>query len=236
MKQPPGRVPDVDIGADTMFVARVPIYGTCDAGRGFWKKLRHDILSTGLKENAVIRALYIYQEDGEPKSMLATHVDDKLWATKPGYEDRVQQLLDRDTIKTVESGTFRFCGREVIQHSDFSVSVKCKDSTEKIEPVRYDPKGRKQTDLARDHEIAQLRSVVGSLAWVARQCRPQLSYGANKLQSVCGTVTNDDLRFANKLLQEAKESSDDGLFFKSGLFTWNKMEMLTITDASFGNE
>ena len=77
----------------TIVVARVPIYGTCDAGRGFWKKLRHDILSTGLKENAVIRALYVYQENGEPKSMLATHVDDMLWATKPGYEDRVQQLL-----------------------------------------------------------------------------------------------------------------------------------------------
>ena len=73
--------------------------------------------------------------------MFATHVDDMLWATKPGYEDRVQQLLDRYTIKTVESGTFRFCGREVIQHSDFSVSVKCKDTTEKIELVRYDPKG-----------------------------------------------------------------------------------------------
>ena len=78
MRQPPGGVPDADISADTVFVARVPIYGTCDAGRGFWKKLRHDIL-------------------------------------------------------------------------------------EKIEPVRYDPKGRKQTDLARDHEITQLRSVVGSL-------------------------------------------------------------------------
>ena len=115
------------VSADTMFVARVPIYGTCDAGRGFWKKLRHDILSTGLKENAVIRALYIYQEDGELKLMLATHVDDMLWASKSGYEDRVQQLLDRYTIKTVESGTFRFCGREVIQHSDFSVSVKCKE-------------------------------------------------------------------------------------------------------------
>ena len=46
----------------------------------------------------------------------------------------------------------------------------------------------------------------------------------------------DDLRFANKLLQEAMESSDDGLFFKSGLFPWSIMEMLTITDASFGNE
>ena len=70
------------------------------------------------------------------------------------------------------------------QHPDFSISVKCKDTTEKIEPVRYDPKGRKQTDLARDHEINQLRSVVGSLAWVARQCRPQLSYGVNKLHTV----------------------------------------------------
>ena len=212
-----GGVPDVDISADTMFVARVPIYGTCDAGLGFWKKLRHDILSTGLNENAVIRALYIYQEDGEPKSMLATHVDDVLWATKPGYEDRVQQLQDRSTIKTVESGTFRFCGREVIQHSDFSVSVRCKDTTEKIEPMRYDHKVCKQRDLARDREIAQLRLVVGSLAWVVRQCRPQ-SFGVNKLQSVCGTATLDDLRFANKLLQEAKESSDDGLFFKNGLF------------------
>ena len=58
----------------------------------------------------------------------------------------------------------------------------------------------------------------------------------NKLQSVFGTATLDDLRFANKVLQEAKESSDDGLFFKSGHLNWNKMEMLTITDASFGNE
>ena len=48
----------------------------------------------------------------------------------------------------------------------------------------------------------------------------------NKLQSVCGTATVDDLRFASKLLREAKDSADDGLFFKSGFFTWDKMEML----------
>ena len=172
-RQPPGGVPDVDISADTMFVACVPIYGTCDAGRGFFGRN----YATGLKENAVLRALYIFQEGGEPKAMLATHVDDMLWAMKPGYDDRVQQLQDRYTIKTVESGTFRLCGREVVQHSDSSISVRCKDTTEKIEPVRYDPKRRKQLDLAREHVIVQLRSVVGSLAWVARQCRPQLSYG-----------------------------------------------------------
>ena len=147
--------------------------------------------------------------------MLATHVHDMLWATKPGYEDMIQQLLGHYTLKTVESGTFRFCGRSVVQHPDFSISVRCKDTTEKIEFVRYDPKGRKQTNLARDHEVAQHRSVVGSPAWIARQCRPQLSYGVNKIQSVCGTAKLDDLRFADKLLQEARDSSDDGLFFQA---------------------
>ena len=164
MRQQPGGVPDVDISADTMFVARVPIYGTCDAVRGFWKKLRHDILSTGLKENAVIRALYITKKMKNPNPCLRptsmTCCGPRNLDTRIEYDN----FWTDKTIKTVESGTFRFCGREVIQHSDFSVSVKCKDTTEKIEPVRYDPKGRKQTDLARDHEIAQLRSVVGSLA------------------------------------------------------------------------
>ena len=198
------RVPDVDISADTMFVARVPSYGTCDAGSGFWKKLRHDILST------------------------CEHCTFSEKTENPNPCSRLMSM-------TFDSGTFRFCGREVIHHSDFSVSIRCQDTTEKIEPVRYDPEVRKQTDLARDHENVQLRSVVGSLAWVARQCRPQLSYGVEKLQSVCGTATLDDLRFAKKLLQEAEESSEDELFFESGL-TWNKAEMLTNTDASFGNE
>ena len=58
----------------------------------------------------------------------------------------------------------------------------------------------------------------------------------NKLQSVCGTATLDDLRFANKMLQEVKDSPDDELFFKSGLSTWDKMDMLTITDAGFRKE
>ena len=66
----------------------------------------------------------------------------------------------RYTMKTVESGTFRFSGREMIQNSVFLVSVKCKYTTEKIEPLE----GRKQKNLARDHEIAQVKFVVKFLA------------------------------------------------------------------------
>ena len=111
-------------------MARVPIYGTVDAGRGFWKELREDIIATGLKENAIIRAWYHYEEDGEVKVMLATHVDDLLWACKPGYEHIVQGLLDKYTLKTIDQGAFRFCGREILQDDEFNITVRCRDYRE----------------------------------------------------------------------------------------------------------
>ena len=45
-----------------------------------------------------------------------------------------------------------------------------------------------------------------------------------------------DLQFANKTLQQAKEHSDKGLFFKARAFDWHKAVIVTITDASFAGE
>ena len=68
--------------------------------------------------------------------------------------------------------SFRFCGRETVQSVDCSICVKCRILRTKSSPF----------------VAAQLRSIVGSLLWIFRQCRLQLSYCLNKLQSVC-TVT-----------------------------------------------
>eukprot|EP00973_Karenia_brevis_P042835 5930047-Karenia_brevis.AAC.1 len=110
--------------------------------------------------------------------MLITHVDDLCWAVKPGYEvymDKIMKefIANRDKVKI---GQCRFCGKEIEQFADFSIRVTCKHATETINPIRYDFNGRKLTELATESEIGQMRSVVGSLGWIARQCRPDLSY------------------------------------------------------------
>ena len=51
--------------------------------------------------------------------MLSTHVDDMLRATKPGYEQRVQALLDPFMLYTLESDIF-CCGRAPVLSDDFS--------------------------------------------------------------------------------------------------------------------
>ena len=53
------------------------------------------------------------------------------------------------------------------------------------------------TELASDNEIAQMRSVVGSLGWIARQCRPDQSYDVSKGQSVVTKAILKDLKECN---------------------------------------
>ena len=38
MRQPSGGLPGVDPEPEAFLLARVPVYGLCDSGRGFWKR------------------------------------------------------------------------------------------------------------------------------------------------------------------------------------------------------
>ena len=70
-----------------MLQALVPIYGTKDAGRGLWRRVvRICTQEAGLKENFVFPAFYTHAVDGRIVLMLATHVDDFLWANEPEYD------------------------------------------------------------------------------------------------------------------------------------------------------
>ena len=94
MRQPRGGLPDdniiydsTDHSNDDYLLAQVPIYGTGDAGRGWWKKLKTVITNTGMKQNRFLPAMYHLTIDGEPQVMMTTRVDDLLWGeTDKGAE------------------------------------------------------------------------------------------------------------------------------------------------------
>ena len=74
------------------------------------------------------------------------------------------------------------------------MTVTCKHSTEQINTIKYHVGKRKMTDRATEAEIGQMRSVVGSLGWIARQCRPDLSYYVSKGQGAVTKATLKDLK------------------------------------------
>ena len=112
----------------------------------------------------------------------------------------------------------------------------CRDTAEKTLPINWRPNGRNLEAKATEGEISQLRSVVGSLAWIARQCRPGLSYHCSKLQSIAPSAQLKHLKEANKVLQTAIAGADDGCYYKAKAFNWNDAVIGTITDASWAGE
>ncbi len=145
------------------------------------------------------------------------------------------KILDTFAVRERNVAPFRFCGKEVVQNDDWSIKVTAKDNTEKIRAIDIST-NRKCKDKCNESATTCLRSVVASLAWVARQARPGLSYRVSKLQSVAGKGTIKDMRDCNKLLEYAKQTSEEGIYFASTGIIWDDAVVCSISDASFCNE
>ena len=104
----------------------------------------------------------------------------------------------------------RFCGRHYEQDADFNITITVVDNTEKALPINFSRGDRTPEGKATAGEIAQMRSVIGSLAWIARQVRPELCYQTSKLQSVVATAQVKHLEHCNKVLQDAKATATRG--------------------------
>ena len=81
-------------------------------------------------------------------------------------------------------------------------------------------------------EISQLRSVVGSLSWLSRVCRPDIGCGVNQLHAVQQKAKVDDLLTANRLLSYAMETKDKGIYYAAGAMHFDACILLSINDAS----
>ena len=110
MRQPQGGLPGVD--PDAFLLIRVPVYGLCDSGRGFWKKVDHDAKAVGLLSSRIFPALCFHMENGVVDVVLTTHVDDFLWACTESGQAIVDRLLTKFQVGRKEKGRIRFCGKQ----------------------------------------------------------------------------------------------------------------------------
>jgi hypothetical protein len=180
-KIPRGGIPEHGVKEGAVIAARVPIYGTKDAGRGFWLRLKEDMLQAGYSLNKILPTLFAFRDCNDHiVGMMASNVDDLLFAASGDAEKAIYKVLKGFNVDKVQEGEFRFCGKEVKQYEDFSIKVTVKDNTEKIRPITI-PDRKRLIDPCSPGEITQVRSVTAALAWIGRQARPDLSYRVSRL-------------------------------------------------------
>ena len=254
MRQPRPGIPGID--KDAVLMVRVPTYGLADSGRGFWKRLDREARDVGLSVSKIFPAFYFLRapekaNEDEPEplihmsktvpvrsrvvAVMTTHVDDLLYAYLPEGEAKVKELLDKFDIGSSESRDFRYCGKQ-FKTTEEGITVDVVDNTRRIKPIRVES-GRPNADPLLAHETTQLRSVVGSLSWIARQGRPDLLYRVSRLQANTKDSSVHWLKEANKVLELALEGMEDvKLRFPFHLMNWDSIGILSVSDASFANE
>ena len=232
MRQPTGGLPGVD--PEAILLIRVPVYGLCDSGRGFWRKVDREARSVGFQVSRIFPAFYFYREKGKVVCVLTTHVDDFLWASIGTGGTIIDKLLKKFEVGRRESGRLRFRGKQ-FDKSGNDVLIDVIDNTNKITYIDIKP-NRKHSDLIDRGEERQLRSVVGSLSWISRQARPNILYRVSKLQRSIKGATIATLHEANKVLEMALKGRDLKLRYRNGPFDFENLGVVTASDASFAGE
>ena len=73
-------VPEEGGEEGAVIAARVPIYGTKDAGRGFWLRLKEVVLAEGYNLNQILPALFsLGDSDDKIAGVMSSNVDDFLY-------------------------------------------------------------------------------------------------------------------------------------------------------------
>ena len=235
LKPPEDGVPDGEVPPGSLLLCNKSVYGTKDAPRGFWKQLHDDILACGLREVPQEPcAYYLPGEEGQICGLMGTHVDDLLWCGNDEMDAAMDQLQKKYNFRLTTSDEFKFCGRIIKQNTD-GIYITCPSVLDRVKNIFISPQRKKQRgEMATNAEISQLRSVVGSLSWYSRTCRPDLAYGVNQLQSVQQRARVEDLMMTNRLLAHALATKEKGIFFSSKAFKIENAMVISINDASHG--
>ena len=189
-RSPAEGIPEEGVAGGSILASRVPICGAKDAGRGLWLRLNNTCKQFKFSLDRILPTLFtLRNHESKIIAVLSSNVDDLLYGYLLEGADAIQFLVGKE-----EDSTFRFCGKEFQQDEDFGIHVTTENHLRR--EIWFDTKGYRK-------RITQLRSVTQSLAWIARQTRPDLSYRISKIQSTFENACVRDLRECKRIVEYA---------------------------------
>ena len=215
-------------------------YGLGDAPAHWRRTLKEAIIGLGYKESVLDPTVYMLHSQGKLHGAIAVEIDDLFsFGSELHYKqmDLLRQSFVFGKFEMVDESPcgVGFNGRRVRQMPDRSFSIDMeKFIGERLDPVSL-AKGRKANPkaLANDSEIAQLRAVIGALAWAAKEGRPDAAAAASLGAGSFPKPTIQDVIDVNKTVRVIK--SNPALSIKVRAIPLENLAWGVVSDASFAN-
>ena len=148
----------------------------------------------------------------------------------------MKKVCDIYKFGMIRKNDFKYCVREIKTDSS-GVHATCPSLIDRVKPIYLSVEQRKNKDGKVTEEVkGQLRSVIGSLAWLARVCRPDMSCGVSRLQSAVSEAKYSDVIFANSLVNVARNSTEEGIAYPLKSFRFEEAKIIAMQDASHAND
>ena len=177
---------------------------------------------------------YLFDADRRLKGIIGAATDDLLHGGDEEHWNKMKVIQTRYKLGKFGKGDGRFSGKE-IKCVDGGIKVfqqmYTQDKVQPI-PVRKERKAEKMA-YCTDDEVHLLRGLLGTLAWLAKESRPDLSGRVAILQQSMPKPYVQDLLEANALAREALEDTEIGVILRP--VPLEHLRVGTITDASWGN-
>ena len=162
-----------------------PVYGLNDAPRLWYETAVAKFLGEGLSRCAWDPCVF-YRRGVNGKGLsgiLILHVDDTSACGEPAFLKFCSTLLSSMGVKKfkrVGSEPIRYCGIEIQREKDGSLIAQQYKYHEMVGLIDT-PKARLNDMKVTDKEVSEARSVLGALAWLSTQTRPDLAIVVSEL-------------------------------------------------------
>ena len=151
------------------------------------------------------------------------------------YEKSMKDLTNKLHLKK-KPGESRFCGKNLVQPEDKSISLEQVDAIEGLEYQVLDKHRRKFPNLPlAEQENSDSRALIGSTGWVVRQTRPDIMVNVSIASQSIGNPTIRDVIELNTAVKMLKDSADAKWCFKAFGITVENCVVFMRAGSSFAN-
>ena len=209
------------------------VFGLIGSPRKWWRKLKGNIQEhiVQLREKKLAKFipspldLCVFQlmacteekiliEGEKLLAYAAVHVDDILLVSPKTLTATLQtDLATRFPIEEWETGNFDFIGSHIEALPDGIKISQSSYVTNRLFQIEIDSHVGDE-EAASPEQVADNRSLIGALSWLASQTRPDLACGASMAQQLQSAPSVGDLRFTNQLARWALQCKDEGIMLR----------------------
>lgn len=213
-------------------------YGLLDGPYQWYVHLRR-LLTEELKyeiSQADPCVFYLFGPERQLLGIISVATDDLLHGGTDEHWQRMNSIQSKYRLGKFAKGDGRFAGKEVKHDPASGVIRLCQPlyTSEKVKLLVL-TKERRQEKMSycTEVEITALRGLLGSLAWLAKETRPDLCGRVALLQQCMPRPFVQDMLDANSVAKEAIRDPELGIQFYP--IPFHLLRVGTVTDASWGN-